>query len=527
MDADKTHPDLTPDERVWRINWFGEVAYPGHVHRYTQPGLKVILSPLLCDHGDSKSLMSPDCSNKWETHEFWAPISSLPLLSIGSLWQNGKEIDVPQYQIKRFERLLIKDETATLIKAGLSLDGNFLLPLNHHPWHKGATKSYCIMVVLPDSTRLIIPCLELIRFYFGSSGNLIQRLFTTPLVTNSLWAKKRYDEEKQHIHLVLADRMSGASAADIGRIAASKHAKRSAGSIFNSCQLASTQHECVHPYTRFPFAGKTDLLANGMWLPFGDKAEATFVVYRLRSCSYPFPFQSLSYESSDKAIRHAKHSNRASGEGGFGKKRYNRPRKFVNSDPSKHKSQQQYRFKKENRFPDLVRKNIWRDKIEALPAADIYRMKSDGSFEQISFGESSYTTSTTGFDATAQSDHDSGNLPKFVKTGLFLLDLKPEFKTVGSRKNIITPPGKAHPVFNIPLIMDENGEVDQSFFMIAPNESMRVRQACFVEILSPLYPKQYVIIAQGTSWDNPPLIIPVYNLDTVQASILVISNLAK
>ncbi len=507
MDADKTHPDLTPDDRVWRINWFGEVAYPGHIHRYTQPCLKVILSPLLCDHGDSKSLMSPDCSNNRETHEAWTPISSLPLLSLGSLWQNGKEIDTPQYQVKRFERLLIKDETATLIKAGLSLDGNFLLPLNHHPWHKGATQSYCIMVVLPDSTRLIIPCLELIRFYFGSSGNLVQRLFTTPLVTNSLWAKKRYDEEKRHLHLVLADRMSGASASDIGRIAASKHAKRSAGSIFNSCQKASTQRECVHPYTGFPFEGKTDLLVNGIWLPFGDKEAATYVVYRLRSCSFPFPFQSLSYESSDKAIRPAKHSNRASGEGGFGKKRYNRPRKFVNSDPSKDKSQRRHRFKKEYRFPDLVRKNVWRDKIEALPAADIYRMKPDGSFEQVAYGESSYPTNTTGIDGTAHSDHDSGSLPKFVKTGLFLLDLSPSFVTAGSRKIILSIPGNFDPVFYIPLIVDEAGEVDKSFFMVGPDGNSRIRQACIIELQYPSHDSMFVAIVQGKSWDHAPTLL--------------------
>ena len=380
------------------------------------------------------------------------------------------------------------------------------------------------MVVLPDSTRLIIPCLELIRFYFGSSGNLVQRLFTTPLVTNSLWAKKRYDEEKRHLHLVLADRMSGASAADIGRIAASKHAKRSAGSIFNSCQKASTQRECVHPYTGFPFEGKTDLLVNGIWLPFGDKAEATFVVYRLRSCSYPFPFQSLSYESSDKAIRHAKQSNRAPGQGGFGKKGYNKPRKYVNSEPSSHKSQRQYRFKKEYRFPDLVRKNVWRDKIVALPTADIFVLKPDGSFEQISFGESNHTTNATGIDVAAQSDHDTCCLPKFVKVGLFLIDLKPDFITVGSRKNIITPPGKANPVFSIPLIMDDSGEVDDSFFTSAPDGSMRIRQACFVEIVRRSFATQYVIIAQGRSWDHSPSLINAQSLDTLQASILLTSK---
>ncbi|MCU7841598.1 MAG: hypothetical protein KZQ94_19745 [Candidatus Thiodiazotropha sp. (ex Troendleina suluensis)] len=419
MDADTTLPDLTPDNRVWRVNWLGEVAYPGQIHRYTQPCLKVILSPLLCDHEDSKALMNPDCTNNWETHDTWVPVSTLPLLSIGSLWQNGNELLTPQYQIKRFERLQINAESTTLIKAGLSLDGSFLLPLSHHPWHRGATQSYCIMVTLPDNIRLIIPCMELIRFYFGSSGNLVQRLFTTPLITNSLWARKRYDESKRHLHLVLANRISGASAADIGRIAASKYAKRSATIIYSSCQKASTQRESVHPFSGFPFEGKTDLATNGMWLPFGEKEDATFIAYRLRSCSHPFPFQSLSYESSDKAIRHTNYSNSASGKRGFATRKGNRPRKIVNSDPSKLKAQRHYKLKKEHRFPDLVPKQVWRDKIDALPAADIFVMKSDGSLEQISYGESNYKTGTTGVDTIAQSEDERRNLPKFVKNRAF------------------------------------------------------------------------------------------------------------
>ncbi|MCU7846469.1 MAG: hypothetical protein KZQ89_00430 [Candidatus Thiodiazotropha sp. (ex Lucinoma kastoroae)] len=411
MDADTTLPDLTPDDRVWRVNWLGEVAYPGHIHRYTQPCLKVILSALLCDHDDSKALLNPECSNNWETHEAWVPISSLPLLSIGSLWQNGIELASPQYQIKRFERLQINAETTTLIKAGLSLDGSFLLPLSHHPWHRGATQSYCIMITLPDNIRLIIPCMELIRFYFGSSGNLVQRLFTTPLITNSLWAKKRYNESKRHLHLVLADRMSGVSAADIGRIAASKH----------------------------------------------------------------------------KAQRH-------------------------------------YKLKKEHRFPDLVPKRVWRDKIDTLPSADIFLMKSDGSFEQISYGESNYNSSATGVDTTTQTDHEIGRLPKFVKTGLLLLDLNQKFMTAGSRKKIVAPPGKDNLVFSLPLVMDDTGEVAETFFMEAPDGGIRIRRACFVEIYRPSSHIQCVVIAEGRSWDQSPVIMSTQTLDKLQAAILLTSN---
>lgn len=524
MDADCTLPNITPDERVWRINWLGEVAYPGHIHRYTQPCLKVILSPLFCDHADSKALMNPDCTNNWETHDTWVPVSTLPLLSIGSLWQNGNELLTPQYQIKRFERLQINAETTTLIKAGLSLDGSFLLPLSHHPWHRGATQSYCIMVTLPDNIRLIIPCMELIRFYFGSSGNLVQRLFTTPLITNSLWARKRHDESKRHLHLVLANRMSGASAADIGRIAASKHAKRSAGSIYNSCQKASTQRESIYPYTGFPFEGKTDLLTNGMWLPFGDKVDDTFIVYRLRSCSHPFPFQSLSYESKDKTVRHAKRSNSTTGNSVSGKKKYNRPRKFINSDPSKHKSQRQHRYKKDYRFTDLVPKRVWRDKIEALPAADIYLMKPDGSFEQISYGESNYNTNVTGVDTTTQSDNEISSLPKFVKTGLLLIDINPEYRSLGIRTKIVVAPGDTTPVFTLPLIIDLEGEVSSIFFTEAPDGCIRIRRACFVEIHKPSQSNQYLAIVEGASWNVSPDVHKMQSFDKLLAAKMILSN---
>jgi len=46
MDALPGFPSLTPDDRVWRLDWFGECAYPGSVRHYAQPSIKVVPSPL-------------------------------------------------------------------------------------------------------------------------------------------------------------------------------------------------------------------------------------------------------------------------------------------------------------------------------------------------------------------------------------------------------------------------------------------------------------------------------------------------
>jgi hypothetical protein len=74
------------------------------------------------------------------------------------------------------------------------------------------------MVELPDSRRLIIPCIELIRFYFGSSSNLLTKLFLPPLTREALYGDSRIDKRTGRLMLPLAAGISGASAADIGRL---------------------------------------------------------------------------------------------------------------------------------------------------------------------------------------------------------------------------------------------------------------------------------------------------------------------
>ncbi|HXA46141.1 MAG TPA: hypothetical protein VNW52_00820, partial [Burkholderiaceae bacterium] len=279
MDAPPKLSNLTPDERVWRLDWFGECGYPGSIRRYAQPSIKVVLSPLRCDSTDLAALLLPDCTDHQHPHETWAPISALPLLAIGDLWQDGRQIASPDYQVEAFKGLTINADSACFVKTGLAIDELFLLPLSRHPWHRLQTQSYCVAINLEVGKRLLVPCTEIIRFYFGSSGNLLQRLFTAPLTANTLWAKKHFNPANRHLHLTLADRLSGVSAADIGRIAESKLAWRAAAGIFTSCQKATAQRLPAHPYSGFPFEGATDLAVSGIWLPFGESENETFVAY--------------------------------------------------------------------------------------------------------------------------------------------------------------------------------------------------------------------------------------------------------
>lgn len=167
-----TIPDLTPDARPWRVDWFGEVAYPPNSQRRSQPIYRVLISPVL------GNLSAPNIvTDDGDQREAWLSIGTLSVVSMGDIWQSGEKISQPNYQQESFG-VHIAHSSANIIKAGMSLDEHFVLPLKEHRWHRGATQSYCTCISMKDGKRLVVPCMELIRFYFGTSSNVLHRLFT-------------------------------------------------------------------------------------------------------------------------------------------------------------------------------------------------------------------------------------------------------------------------------------------------------------------------------------------------------------
>lgn len=515
--------NLTPDDRIWRTDWFGDVAYPGSVRRYAQPSIKVALSPLLSDQVDLAQLFPPEGTDHQHARETWIPIAALPMVAIGDLWQHGQPIASPSYEVETFKKLIINPETTAFLKAGLAIDEHFLLPLKHHPWHRLHTQSYCVAVSLGDQRRLLVPCVEIIRFYFGSSSNFLQRLFTAPLTPERLWISKRFNPANRHLHLELANRLSGLSAKDIGRIAESKFAWRAAAGIYASCQKASAQGLPVYPYTGFPFEGATNLVASGVWLPFGDQERSTFLVYRLRSCSYPFPFQSLSYKASDWKARQA-----SSGQAGAQAKqfshRHSQPSKTetAEQDAAGDRTQRQALFASPRQFPDLQYKSIWRDKIETTPGADVFLKHEDGRVEQVAIGESPWSSAITGLDVSrAEADEvdvlNAQPLPWFVKTGLRDIKADPAYQAPEMKLEIVCPSGRSQPVFFLPEVIDDDGVIANQLIFTEEQGTTRLRRGCFATIGRERGEPDYLLILEGETRSAPPNVAPAECADLKHA----------
>ena len=477
--------DLTPDARPWRVDWFGEVAYQSNGQRRSQPVYRVLITPVIGD------LASPNIvTDEGDQREAWLSIGTLPMVGVGDIWQNGERLAQPVYQQESFD-VHIANSWADIIKAGLSVGDDFLLPLSEHRWHRGATQSYCVCISLNDGKRLIVPCMELIRFYFGSSSNLLHKLFTGPLREEMLWREKSYDPAAKHLHIKLANRISGASASDIGRIALSKDAWRSAAGICASCITATSQKRTAYPYTGFPFTGKTTLQVSGQWLSFAGEPNSTFVAYRINSCSHRFPFETLSYEiDAQNAHRNVPNLSGVGGSNNSGvwTRKNDASRQSVSDrDPDIKKRAAASRLFGAAKFPDLSRKSVWLEKIDTKGTSGVFMKYADGSVEQVAFGEGQgggvgRETDIVQSGADRGYEPDKFKLPGFVtkaiKTAMERLQ-KAKFKIPVFAK-VMFAPGYSEPAFPLPRLVDEDGVIDPVTSCCNADKKIRQRRACFL-----------------------------------------------
>lgn len=297
--ADALRVSAFPDgQRLWRIAWLGSIRFADRMLKTTQPSVLVHLSEVLDPRvrHDLDAPISPDALATKQTKR-WVSVGTSVLLRHGDLWEGQRFLHRPALEMAEFLDVEISDETAKVVKAGSSLDeGDFLIPFAEHPWHSENTHSYCVRLTLPDGRYLVIPAMELIRFYFGSSAKLLSLLFKPALAREDLYEQMRLNRITRRMSLSLASGIPRASVEDIARIAGDPRAWSAAQYVGASCLRSSTRQVDVYPVAHFPFRGMTHLKAYGQWLSRGADERGTFLVYRLASCSHAFPFKSLTFQ---------------------------------------------------------------------------------------------------------------------------------------------------------------------------------------------------------------------------------------
>jgi len=511
-------PQLTPDERPWRIDWFGEVAYPVVVQRFRQPSIKVAISPLK-DPGQPLNLFSRIEAAVEEQRDIWMPVGSLPLLRIGDIWKGGAVSVKPVYESYTFDELHIHPQTVTYLKAGVSVDEHFLLPFGEHPWHHRHTHSYCVLIDAGD-VSLVVPGPEMIRFYYGSTSQLVLRLFTGAMSPERLWQSKHYNQETGHLHLKLSERLSGVSAPDIGRIALSDTAYKAASYVYHHCASALAQRLPAFPYMGFPFHGSTTLTASGMWLSFKGQQKATFLAFHIDSCSHPFPFRSLTYEADDRKVRSPKRGGETA-EGGRRTVDRAKQATLSDKDPGKAKSSRASIFDSPIRFPDLKRKQVRRERIVSCSSTRIFVRHKDGRLEQVAVGEAQDSVGVRGGNVEASSKSSDGSdtpdqLPRWVRAGIYLAYARARTAGESLTHRLLIPPGENSSIIQLPMVVDEDGVVEMSSLFIDLDGHKRPRRACFVSLFDTQAELAKLVIVEGQRFDHMPCVREVVAPDIAE-----------
>ena len=347
----------------WRIVWLGDIAYQEPAR--TQPSITVVL----------ESIGGQGFARVTETH---VPIAQLFALRLGSVWQDKvltDEVDAERTSL----RVNFKTWKASTRPAGASVpDGSgesFLLPFETHPFHRDHTKSSCLTVEV-DGRFVIFPAIELIRFYFGSSGSLLRKLFSANFEPGML-AEHFSIDERRKASVILADDVAAASAQDVARIVLNEHAAAAARLISRSLvagRAGAREDVKVYVKAAFPFAGDADLTIEGVEIPVAG-GPSRLLVHQVVQCRARFPFSALEYVASSRRTSTSQlRESEIKAEAASGSRRRvgaRRPAGAIEGREPRATSPRQIKADSRGRFPDLESKAVWRSEAEVPERVDV------------------------------------------------------------------------------------------------------------------------------------------------------------
>jgi hypothetical protein len=229
-------------------------------------------------------------------------IGQLPPLSIGSFVQHKKVVETPNYTTREYD-LNIGRSTTSLVR----MDGTYCergqplhyIPPAYYPLPEEMHSTMCCVVeraVTDESevSRVIFPCGELLRFYFGTSTSLLKEIVKGGL---DIGSNTIYNPRLTGLgmdgtaYVKLRKGVDDTDAPVAARIALSSYAQGVVRHIHASIQRNSANGIGYIPEVLPPFFGQTRMRLHGKLMKSGSNWH--LLVFWIESCSAPFPFERL------------------------------------------------------------------------------------------------------------------------------------------------------------------------------------------------------------------------------------------
>ena len=286
------------DGRVWRLNWIAGMR--PNLDSTSDPLLDLVLERLPATFDASSPWSQARHKGEGVFTTVQVGLGALPGLTLGGLWRDGERLPTPNYPLRTLNDLRFDRHSMRLMKTGALLDDgaprNYLIPPFIHPVHTGdALKAWCLTLThAGESHHLIIPVMELIRFYYCASTLTARTLLTTchPDFMDILMNmnESKYTDENS---CVVAMR-SGMKPGDLRLCAAlltSSHALKATRYLYESLAANLQQDGVATPKAYPPFLGKAGLVVRG--IPFNSLGRTRFLVFRIESGTFPLAVRDI------------------------------------------------------------------------------------------------------------------------------------------------------------------------------------------------------------------------------------------
>lgn len=285
------------DNNLWRIDGLGKIF--SKLENNNNLLIEVYLRPVNADSNSICNFAKFDDSGGEipeynQLQKIPVNIGLIPALRTGSLWFKGRLQDSNAItDILTFQNLDINEDTVEIIdsnckikylnSSGQEKECKLLLQKN---FATDAKVPFSCFKIQNENYKngIIIPVIEVIRFYYACSTKLAHLTFSHPdEISKILYVR---DDETDKVIIQLPQQYTDKEAHFLARIVTSDIAFTGYCQIKDSCvalALDTDERLTTLLTTSFPFVGSTNLMVRGI------KIVDRFLVTEICSCSVPFP----------------------------------------------------------------------------------------------------------------------------------------------------------------------------------------------------------------------------------------------
>jgi hypothetical protein len=294
--------EFPADDHYWRVDAFGAILRNPNVP--SEPFIQIVISPFVDNDlhtKEPKDLISINATNDDERRSIEIGVGQLPFISIGSVWKNGYIQAFKAGTEEVLYNVNIVDENIKIINANHKIDGKYLVPPNFYKFGKEGLYSKLIAIKNSkgDPFGILVPMIEIIRFYYALSTHLSHAIFSGAFKhnLNSLINPENsgnINEESRCI-LHLRKHISDEEGWVIGRILNSTEAFQGANQPFDDILQNSINNKWIHVTSAFPFLGSTNLTARTKRIRSITEDGWKTLILSLEHCTASFPFENATF----------------------------------------------------------------------------------------------------------------------------------------------------------------------------------------------------------------------------------------